>query len=353
MRCSHLLLITILVTVTDACPAQQSLVLRDLTLIADVRIANMDFDGLHLEDGRSFAWDQVLQGEIESNLRGDFDRWIADVGVPLFRIRTRLAAGDYGALQPFADDLVTQGRAAGSAGATMYLARSARFWSLLNRGEREAAAIPLLRLIQMRQTEPQLQGLDQITRLRFTPFGICENLLPVWFNPPAAAEAMKRLQTTLPPLDQDRTPATRVYLNTLAIAAGLSTELAGAPVADPWQSIYSAQRALLDKDDQRVVAVLDPADHRAAPARHAIALYYTGQAGSRGGRDDDRADRSAWMLAMLNIPAHYENRFPELSAAAIYAVVHHPDNLPGPRFDGLRNELATRYRTTVFGRRHK
>lgn len=235
----------------------------------------------------------------------------------------------------------------------MYLARSAQFWSLLHQGNREFAAIPLLRLIQMRQAEPQLQGLDQITGLRFTRFGICENLLPVWFDTRAAAEAMTRLQTMLPPPEKDRTPATRVYLNTLAIAAGLSAEQTGSPAADTWQSIYSAQRALLDKDDQRVAAVLDPADHRAAPARHAIALYYTGLAGSRRVPDDDQADRSAWMLAMLNVPANYENRFPELSAAAIYAVVHHPDNLPGPRFDELRNELATRYRTTVFGRRHK
>ncbi len=336
---------------THACPGQHTIVLRDLTLVPDVQVTGMSLDGLQLGDGRQLSWDQILQGTVDGQQQAEFDRWLAEIGLPLFRIRRRLASQDDGALQPFADQLVARCQNEGQASEALYLARCAQFRYLLFQGDREAALVPLLQMLNLRHNRPQLARLDAACHLRFDESGICENLLPVWFDSRAAAAVFAGLS------DVPESSAGRVYYTTLSIAAGQppgrDRQIATGP-GDPWQSIHAAQTALLAGDFPAVLAAIDPDDHRPAASRHAIALYYTGLAASQLAlSSDDATGDPAWMLGLLQIPARYENRFPELAAAAVYAVVHHPVNESDARFGELRGELDGRYQNTFFGKRHR
>jgi hypothetical protein len=347
------LTLLVLILPGDIVSAQSTMVLRDLTLVADATITSMDIDGLTLDDGRHFSWDQILQGDVGTGQQSEFDRWLVEIGDPLFRVRQRLVSHDFATLQPFADRLAERALAAGVENKTLYLARCAQLRSLLSHGRREAAVIPLLQILKLRAANPGFARLDALGSLRLTEFGICEDLLPVWFDREQAEEVIS-MPGASAELRENAGPAARVYLTTLAIAANqLQPDKNHNPLADddPWQAIYSAQSALLVENWQQVLDSLpDEADTSAAD-RHAIALYYRGLA-SRGLTQSVAAneDRS-WMLTLLQIPANYQDRFSELSAAAIFAVVADPVNQADSQFDGLRKELATRYRNTVFGKR--
>ena len=84
----------------------QSIVLRDLTLIDKPQIESMDTDQLVLSSGQSVPWSKILQGSV-GDKQETFDRFIREVGSPLFRIESRLAGGNYDSLQPLTNQLLT------------------------------------------------------------------------------------------------------------------------------------------------------------------------------------------------------------------------------------------------------
>ncbi len=335
----------------DAACAQSTIVLRDLTLVEYVDITAMNVAGLAAADGRHFSWDEILRGDVPGERQAEFDTWLRDVGEPLFRIRQRLATGDDATLQPWADRLAMVAEPLEPNGETLYLARCAQMRHLLNAGKRESAVLPLLGILALRQRNPAMSPLDEKTGLQFTESGICEELLPVWFDAVAAAETCKQLPASTP----GECAAAIVYRTTLAIAAGKPWTAADVEtVDDDWRTVYSAQSALFANNPGQVAVELNPAWHEGDADRHAIVLYYSGLAGKELAlaNTDSDGDRS-WMLTLLEIPARYEDRFEELAAAAIFAVVEAPESGGEAGFEALRDELGTRYRHTFFGRQFR
>jgi hypothetical protein len=338
----------------------QSIVLRDLTLVENARIESLTIDGIVLAGGLRYSWSDILQGEV-GDRQVEFDSALRNLGLPLFRVRTRMANGNFGDLQPMADHLLAQ--AGESGGRTAYIALAACFHDQLARGNREAAAVPLIRLLHIRQSAGDLSALDADLGLQFAGDGTCLNLLPVWFDGAAAAAALQVLKnqknTSSGNRSQDSADAAelslaaRVYWQSLAVAGSAEDATPGeAGLTDSWRALLAAQSALFNGKPQQLLQTLgNPGRFTTAPQR-AIALYYRGLAlrdlpveGSEISTDD-------WKLTLLQIPAEFEDQFPELAAAAIWQVLDGSDPQLA-ELDSLRNELAGRFSNTWHGRRYQ
>src|SRR5437763_15026357 len=75
------------------------LILRKLDIITDRTVTAFDEDGLLLDRPREggndrITWDEVERGKVALD-QPRFDKLLADLGTPLFRIRQRLKVGDY------------------------------------------------------------------------------------------------------------------------------------------------------------------------------------------------------------------------------------------------------------------
>lgn len=332
----------------------QTIVLRDLQLIDDVKVISMSVEGIALEDGRSRSWDLIQEGEVSTEQQVEFDRWRTEIGEPLFRVRLRLASGDYASLQPHANDLASRTVQNEPNSSVYYLACCAQVRSCLYQKQREAALVPLLEILRLRNPTPPYMEIEELASLHFSEDGICHELLPVWFHSDVAAEQLAQIRQSVNFLETSSGATAQVYLNTLAISAGESKlPFESTAIDDPWRLLYSAQSALLAGNHEQVVSQLDANLFSESAERHAIALYYLGMAQSRlptPSIDSGPVVRNpAWMLTLLKIPALYEDRFTELSAAAISAVVNHSDSANQEDYETLRKELAGRYRQTTFG----
>ena len=320
----------------------QSIVLRDLTLIDKPEIASMDIDRLTLSDGRSFPWSIILQGTLE-NEQESFDKFLREMGTPLFRIESRLIAGNYDSLQPMTDQLLK--RTAKTNGRSHYIACAASFHDRLNRGNREAASVPLIQILRMRAQHPELKTLDDRLGLRFSD-SICLDLLPIWFDKPAAEQALEKIAK------EPISPADAVYRDSLEIFVGNKNGAANLtpPHSETWGPLLVAQSALLNEKPADALDSVGNPTLNMGTAPHALALYYAGLAMRDLGAVDPNVKTASWKLTLLKVPALYEDDYPELSAAAIYQILNSPSN-PSNDYESLRNELTNRFRDTWYGRK--
>ena len=345
-RLGTILLITSCVFFIAAVPvdAQHTIVLRNLTLIEDATVTSMNVDRVTLSNGLHFFWDQILQGDIGEK-QTEFDTFVSNIGLPLYRIRTRMAHGDFRQLQPMANDLLA--RVGESTGRTAFVTQSACFHHQLGQGNREAAVIPLLEILSIRKSLIDASEIESDLGLQFTEEGLCLNLLPVWFDRVAASETLPVCQ------DQTVTPESRVYLRSLQTFVQDGGN--GSRFVDDqssWHPVLSAQSSLLTGNYQEVVDTLDKSSLNLSPPQHAIALYYVGLAMKAIQAQDAKETSDQWKLKLLQIPAQYQNRFPELSSAAIYEVVS-GSLASSKEYDSLRKELTGRFAKTCFGRRYQ
>lgn len=336
----------------------QTIVLRDLQLIEGADVAAMTVEGVTLADGRNWRWDQIQEGDVGPQWQSEFERWLKEIGEPLFRVRQRLASRDYSSLQPHADELASHAIQYESTSSVYYLACCAKVRSALDQQQREAALVPLLELLRVRNEARTFHDIEELSELHFAESRLCDELLPVWFDADAAREQLAQIRKSARVPKAIPGDAAYIYLNTLAIAAGESAiPVENSPSDDPWRLIYSAQSALLAGNNEQVARELDADLFRDSAERHAIALYYLGTAQSQmepqSVDSNVNTNRALWMLTLLKIPALYEDRFIELSAAAVSAVVNHPDSASQVDFEHLRSELAGRYRQTTFGTSRK
>jgi hypothetical protein len=86
-------------------------------------------------------------------------------------------------------------------------------------------------------------------------------------------------------------------------------------------------------------------------AERAVALYYRGLAiRHQEARDPDQST-DQWKLTLLQIPAEFQDPFPELSAAAIYEVLQGSDR-GCSEYASLAEELTDRFSQTWHGRQY-
>ncbi|MGI9516925.1 MAG: hypothetical protein ACR2NP_07775 [Pirellulaceae bacterium] len=331
-----------------ACYAQHTVVLRDLTLLHDVRVIGVDANGIELSDRRQLQWHEVLRGSVEPEQQAEFDRRLNSIGLPLFRIRTRMELGNFGELQPMAGQLYEELK--DSPGPSLYAVCAALFHDRLAKSDRELAAVPLMQLLELRQQNRELSRMDSSLGLTFLESEICQQLLPVWFDSAAAKTALEELASA--DIDDansvDPIRPQSIYATSLQRAVE-PVQIQQAESNDPWRLIFSAQSALFNGNPQVALESLKNLPANQTREQEAIALYYEGlalQQLSRGATDQE----SAWLLKLLQIPASFQNEFPELSAAAIFEILQDP-RVDQATHGTLQKELAGRFTRTWHGRR--
>ena len=99
------LVIAVLFT-TASVAAADRIVLRNLTIISDKKVELFNEDGVRLDDGSTVTWDQIERISVAPGMQKAADRMLADLGIHLYRIRTRLKVGDYEGLLPHAEAIV-------------------------------------------------------------------------------------------------------------------------------------------------------------------------------------------------------------------------------------------------------
>lgn len=85
---------------------QQEVLLRDLTRMDGTSVVRFDRFSVELSNGKTLSWDQILQAS-GGNAQQDFDQRLRSFGLPLFRVRQRLANQDYDGAGVVADRLLT------------------------------------------------------------------------------------------------------------------------------------------------------------------------------------------------------------------------------------------------------
>ncbi len=325
----------------------QQIVLRDLTLIKNVNVETQDVNGLNLASGQQITWDRILQGSIGTDQKA-FDQNVKQIGEPLFRLRNRLSNGSHHQLQPMVDDLLKI--AGDQPGLTNYIATTGLFFDKLSSNRRAAALVPMLTVLQFRSTYPKLAELDAQLGLHISDDGFCLDLLPVWFDKQQTESTWRQLEKDEVTKRSDLIAVNKIYLSSLASFTGRQwqTDLTN----DNWQALLSAQSAWFNNKPAEVIERLDNSAANLQPFQQAIAVYYRGLAmRALQQRNTDLAE-DQWKLCLLQIPANYPDKFPELSAAAIFHVLGEPEQR-SREYDSLDQVMRSRYADTYYGRRYQ
>jgi hypothetical protein len=356
--------------------AADRLILRNLDILTDCTVTALDEDGLVLDrpfqDRGRITWDEVERGRVALD-QPRFDKLLAELGQPLYRVRQRLKIGDYQAAGEFAERLYP--RFAERKSQTAYLICQATMWSRLAAGQREGALEPYLRCYELLRSHSATGGnlpgsLPGSRRLKTdAATAISPEILPVWFDAAAAKAALPAVEQAIRSLPPPRAEGVYIYYASLAIAAGqleeadrvlplVTSQEHGLPawrdvvLAEREAAAFSAGEAALSSGEAALssgeaTARLRLALTDLAPDCRAAALYTLGQADLLSPAADTERDG---LLALLTLPAAYGREQPELAAAGLYraaeALVKLKDDTGAA---AVRRELAHHYAGTWFG----
>ena len=172
------------------------------------------------------------------------------------------------------------------------------------------------------------------------------DLLPIWFDKPAAAQALEEIAK------ESIGSADGVYRDSLEVFVGNKNVAANLTPTDSetWGPLLVAQSALLNEKPADALESVGKPTPNMGTAPHALALYYAGLAMRDLDATNPNVNTASWKLTLLKVPALYEDDYPELSAAAIYQILNSPSN-PSNDYESLRNELTNRFRDTWYGRK--
>lgn len=345
-----------------AAPAQDRIILRNTKVVTGRSVASFDPDGVRLSGSPplTLGWDEIEAAKVARD-QARFDALLKQVGDPLYRIRLRLGNGDYRDLSPQAEAVFPVYAARRSP--TAYMVFNALAWSRLAHGQRERALEPSLLALECLRLAPEGKlPLPGERRPRLDPrTGLSDDLLPVWFDPDAAREALpgvlKVIETARPPAP----PGVYVQAATLALAAGDAAEadrLLGRVQSDarPIQDllrVVAAQRELNVDGSGRpgpAVAALERAARASGFTQGALASYWLGLA--KIGAEDERS-RKEGVVELLHLPALHGEAHPDLAAAALDRAQRTLEALGDPGASALRSELLFRYPATAAAGRLK
>ncbi len=347
----------ILAALESGSDAADRLILRNLDIIAERTVVSFDDDGLVLDGprpggGERVTWDEIERGKIALD-QPRFDKLLAELGPPLFRIRQRLKLGDNAALAEPAEAMYP--RYAERRSETAYMVCQATMWSRLALGRREAAVEPYVRCYELlRSRAATINSLPGSRRLQTdTATALSAELVPVWFDAVAAKAALPGLQAAIRSLVVPRPEGVSIYYASLALAAGETAE--AQRVLSALKSEEAQLVALRDVlAAQQEVAANSPGpaigrlrarlDSLPAACRPA-ALYWLGLAGSQS---DDADQARDGCLLLLTLPADYGQSQPEFAAAGLYHAAAALAKLKDERgVAAVRGELAGRYGGTL------
>lgn len=377
-------------------PDSHELILRDLTRIKTT-VSSFDKGGITLVDNRKIDWDEVLQARVDANQQKDFDQLVKEIGIPIFRLKTRIKQGDWWGAGIIADPMfelnLTEGNVFPNQDSE-YLACLATMRSRMVSGQRSNAVLPFIKSQELQsQVSPKTVELTDTSQpvISKSPIGLANELLPVWFDDSQLescrakiAELYKYQQVTS---GTDPSPALTIYFASMEVelgryerAAELMQTLERRDFNKPkneeinsWAKIIQARVLHRQGDFVRSRAVLESNEKNIIEHARPVALYYLGLAQMKIHTvaieevlqlKDDLSkniepktlsqvvdqDLSKSALIFLRIPAFYGDSNRHLSAAALFQTAQIA-NIRGhsTEYKKIQQELFRRYPRTYHG----
>jgi hypothetical protein len=324
------------------------LVLRNLKIIADKEVTSFHDDGVELAGGGFVAWDEIERGTVAADKQAEFDQLLAEIGNPLYRLRQRMAVGDYEGLLPQAEALYP--RYAGRSSATAYVVAQGLMWGRIAAGKREGALEPYFTCYAyLRGVDPKAVSLPGERRLRLDmDTGMTPELPPVWFDAAAARDAVPHVLRAIGSLPAPRPEGTRIYYASLVLAAGDAAEAGrfldgfqtqNRSIAELRDIVLAEREVLSGKPAAAVDSVAARLESMSA-ANQPLARYWVGRA--RLLADAPETKRQG-VLHLLHVPAVHGGSAPELSAAGLYESMNALSALGDARGSiAVRQELLER-----------
>jgi len=339
-----------LACVGGAAQAADRIVLRDLTIITNRTVKQLDVDGVLLDDGRLLNW-----GEIESGRVADqeaFNASLKKLGPPLLRLRQRLKTGDYPGLLESAEEVYPL--YAERSSPTAYLVFQSLMWGRLANRERALSVAPYLRCYNyLVLNKGNVGDLPGKRRLDYDPrTGLSNELPPVWFDEDQAKKAIPDVLAAVRDMKVARPDGVYLYYASLLASAGSPAEaerFLGAvkgqsPVTRELQAIVRAQGEVIAGKQGSHLGKLASVVDDLSPNTRPLAMYWLGRFRLNEAKSPD--EKRAASLELLYLPALYGEDQPELSAAAIYLVMQTLEDLKDNDGLALRRELLRNYPQT-------
>ena len=388
--------LTTQVLISQPILGQTPIVLRDLTLIRGKTISAFDRNSITLSDGSTLQWDQVLKAtlpdeaatggdpsEAQTQRQSQFDAFVKQIGLPMFRLKTRIQQGDWAGAGKIAEPIFDSAMAGTftfpNANAE-YLVCLATMKSRAGQGSRArnraGAVLPFLRacLIQAKidQKTLELSGTARIAEK--SPDGISPDLLPIWFDIDqvrTAAKQIAKLDSELRKSDSGAPTsqtALAIYLASMQIELG-QNELANTnlnrlgsnpnPSATAWSTVLRARMLQKAGDHVKAQAMLDRNSQSLIGDARPVAIYYRGlsefeihdtKLKERPLNSALDIELSKSSLMLMRLPALYGESNPEIAAAGLYQVAEIA-KLRGQsrQSEKLFRELLQRYPRTYHG----
>lgn len=217
--------------------AEPRILLRNLERITDFTIKQIDEDGLQVQPKsagsghRQITWDEVQDLRLASPAeQSQAEKLLKELGEPLFRLRSRLAAGNIAELAQPSKQLYP--RFVGRKGSSSRLVLQSSYLSHLHMGEREEAIVPYLLWLSLAPKssnspiavpgdDPAPKGLSGTGVDPEAAGGLyLPDLIPIGFEANSAKKILPELQNTIRQIPSPRPPACYLYFSAIAVAAG-------------------------------------------------------------------------------------------------------------------------------------
>lgn len=347
------------------------IVLRNLKLIRDRSIAEFDDSSITLSDGSRLGWDEVLQATVEPGQQTEFNARLNSIGLPSFRLKSRIQVGDWAGAGEIAESRDDQHSASEQAASgwndpnTFYLAALAKMKSRIARGDRIGAIAPFLRAasLQPQVDDPtrQIAGTSWIPKMDLET-GLSHELIPIWFDDHdlgRSSQPLTRRLENLIPASPSESTGPSLYLASIKIELGETDDARRLlnsmgnrleSIAGDWITVLNARIHQKKDEPLKAQAILQSNINELSGQPRLAGLYYLG-INALNLPDLSDADYSAAILTLLRIPAEYGDQHRDLSAAALFQAVQIA-RVRGREQDALKlgNELLRRYPRTYHGR---
>ena len=400
---SLIVFLTVQILFSQTLVSQSPIVLRDLTLIRGKTISKFDRSSIKLSDGSTLQWDQVLKAELPDQSEGsdpsqpqnqrqtEFDALLKQIGLPMFRLKTRIQQGDWAGAGSIAEpifDSAMAGTFTFPNPNVEYLVCLATMKSRAGQGSgarnRAGAVLPYLMASSVQaNVDRKTLELSGANRIAEEGDGISPELLPVWFDIDqvrASVEQIAKLNSKLRKSDSSTSDnplataskmtqrAFAIYLASMQIELG-QNELANAILkrisgdqnqsVKTWSTVLRARMFQKAENHVKAQAMLDSNSESIIGDARPVAIYYRGLSDFEihdtkleekplNSVVDIELSKSSLML--MRLPAIYGESNPEIAAAGLYQVAKIA-KLRGQAKQSkkLLRELLQRYPRTYHG----
>lgn len=335
-----------------------TIVLRNLTTIRDAKVSEFDAAGLLLTNGDRLQWDEVLSAPVPKDRQAEFNEYLKSVGEPLFRLKTRLRNKDWSGAGELGETLYEPIRTRPSPNQELDFAIGlAVMRGRLFKGDRAGAveSFLLAASIQQKLNDASRKSLDDL----LLPAVDVENqisnqIIPHWFDTNSIAAANDSVRELIEIGRIQNVRGVAVYLASLAVARKdysesdrLISKLRGkndlTSSLDNWLTVIEIERYFAANEQPRADQLVKQSFNRLSGGPRALVFYLRGTYATDGPEKQ--------LLSLLTVPAVFGERFPNLSATALYRaslLVEKQGISKDARI--LRNELLRRYPNTYHGR---